>query len=382
MNRRRFLSAVAALAPATSVAAAASRFGDTLDVKKFGAFGNGKLPDLRQIREAIRVAAEKPGGATIFFPPGDYFLGAADDAVLLNAARLRNVRFVGERATLSCRSVNGSSTMLQLEGCQNIVVEGLTFRDHGLKRDVNWLGAAAVRLANLDAMGCREIEVRHCTFDSVLTAVVCRRTEGNLRIRSRDIRLTDLSVRRSYYGFSFQDNGDDVLGRGLRCQDVKRSYFPFGTTNHDIELDTSDNATGFTDVLIKCYHGDTSRIRVKVRCRGKRGGDAIVALDHQHEQGRGTIRQIDLQLDVDDVDCRLETVVLIRSFDRNAKHERRTTNRWEDIAVDGDVKICGDTKLIDIATVGAAAGVLRIGSRLAKNPRLPRDFPGFRVIGI
>jgi hypothetical protein len=163
---------------------------------------------------------------------------------------------------------------------------------------------------------------------------------------------------------------------------VKRSYFPYGITNHDIELDTSNNATGMTDVLIKCYHGDTSRIAVKVKCRRKRGGDAIVALDNQHEQGRGTIRDVDLRLDIDDVDCRLDTVVLIRSFSPAAVYEKQTGNRWNGIAIDGNVRICDKTKLIDIATVGRTRGSLRIGAELAKHPKLPRSFPGFDVSGV
>ena len=380
-NRRRLVGALAAL-PAVGARAASSPKTETIDVKALGAFGDGKRPDLRQVREALRRAGESINGATVFFPPGEYFLGTADDAVLLSAEDLRDVRIVGDKATLTCRSFSGQSTMLQLGGCRNVTVEGLTFRDHGLKRDVNWLGAAAIRLANLQRVGCEGIEIRDCTFDSVLTAVVCRRSEDNLRLRTRNIKLTNLSVRRSYYGFSFQDNGDNVVGRGLRCDDVKRSYFPFGVSNHDIELDTINNATGFTDVLIKCYHADTSRIKVAVRCRGKRSGDAIVALDHQHEQGRGTIRDINLKLDIDDVDCRLDTVVLIRSFDPRATYEKKTGNRWDEIAIDGEVRICDKTKLLDIATVGAVPGTLRIGKALSRNPRLPRDFPGFKVVGV
>jgi hypothetical protein len=382
--RRRFVAALLTMfTPAGSYAAASQkRHGDTINVKELGAFGNGKLPDLRQLREALRLAGERVTGTTVYFPPGEYFLGAADDTLLLSADGLRDVRLIGERASLTCRSVNGQSTMLQLSGCRNVVVSGLTFRDYGLNRNVNWLGAAAIRLANKDMTGCQNIEISNCVFDSVGAAVVCRRSDENPSVRTRDIRLTDLKVSRSYYGFSFQDNGDNVVGRHLLCDDVKRSYFPYGIANHNIELETINNATGFTDVLIKCYHGDTSRITVRVKCRGKRGGDAIVALDQQNEQRRGTIRQIDLQLDIDDVDCRLDAVVLIRSFDPRGSHERQTQNRWDDITIDGEVRICDKTKLIDVATVGNTPGNLRIGARLARNPRLPRQFPGFNVTGI
>ena len=378
-DRRHFLSAVAALA-GTAIAprTARSQARPTIDVKKLGAFGDGKLPDLRQLRQALQQAAEHPAGATIYFPPGEYYLGAADDSYLLTARALQNVRFVGERATLMCRSINGSSSMLVLAGSRNVTVEGLAFRDHGLNRE-DGPGAAGIRVVNDGSIGCENIQISDCTFDSVLSAVVCRTFDDGGRARIRGVKLSNLSVSRSYYGFNFQDAGDDVIGRGLRCNDVKRSYFPYGVSNHDIELDTSNNATGFTDVLIKCYHRDTSGIRVKVKCRAKRGGDAIVALDHQHDKGRGTIRNIALDLDVDDADCRLDTVVLIRSFDPKFNWEAQTQNRWDNISIDGDVRICAKTKLIDISTVGKTPGKLSIGPRLSKNPRLPSSFPGFVV---
>jgi hypothetical protein len=349
----------------------------TIDVKALGATGSGKRSDLEYVRAAIETAGRQKGGATVFFPPGEYFLGTASDALLVGITKLRDVSFIGDRATISCRSISGSSSMLHLAGCRNIKLDGLAFRDYGLKREINWLGAAAIRLANEGEVPCEQVDIRNCTFDSVLSAVVCRSFDGMAACRG--ITLTDLSVKHSYYGFSFQDTGNDVVARGLHCQDVKRSYFPFGVSNHDIELDTRDNATGFTDVLIKCYHNDTAALRVKVKCRGKRSGDAIVALDHQHELGRGTMRDIQIELDVDDADCRLDTVLLIRSFDPKARVERETGNRWENIAIEGDVRICDRTKLVDIATVSRTPGKLAIGPRLLRNPRLPKTFAGFVV---
>lgn len=348
-----------------------------INVKSLGAAGDGKQNDLQHVRAAIDKAAAQQRGATVLFPKGEYFLGPADNAFLVGLSRLRNVRLIGEQAILSCRSVKGQSSMLILAGCRDVIVEGLTFMDYGLNRDVNWLGAGAIRITNEAHSGCENIEIKDCTFRSVMNALACRTFDTAARCGG--IKLTNLAVSRSYYGFVFQDNGDDVVGRGLRCEDVKRSYFPYGVTNHDIELDTSNNATGFTDVLIKCYHNDTSALRVKVKCRAKRGGDAIVALDQQHEKGRGTIRNIALDLDVEDVDCRLDTVVLIRSFDPRGNVERKTANRWDEISIDGTAGICDRTKLIDVVSVGGAPGRLHLGPRLARHPSLPAQFPGFIV---
>ena len=336
------------------------------------------MSDLHQVRAAIARAGEYSGGATVLFPAGDYFLGSADDThKLLSGNRLQNVRFLGERATLSCRSVAGVSNMLVLEGCRNVSIEGLTFRDDGLKREINWLGAAAIRLANDGATGCENVQISDCTFDSVLGALVCR--EGNPGVRSRGVRLSNVTINRSYYGLNFQHDGDGVTARELRCRDVKRSYFPYGISDHDIELEAIANETGFTDVLISCYRRNTANIRVKLTSRGKRGGDALVNLDHQNEVPNLAFRNIALELDVDDVDCRLDTAILFRAMDRDKKIESRTTRRWEAISLDGDVRICEKTKLIELTSVSERPSTLRIGPRLARHPRLPSSFPGFDV---
>jgi hypothetical protein len=377
LSRRRFIVASATVASAVSLRPARAQSKPTIDVKKLGAFGDGKLPDLRQLRRAVELAAEHVGGATIYFPPGEYYMGAADGSELLQITNLQNVRFVGERATVSCKTVNGTPAMFVLAACRNITIEGLTFRDYGLKREQR-TGAHAISFVNNGSpRGPENTVIKDCRFESVLSGVVADNEGGRPGGRTRGITLSNISVARSYYGFNFADNADDVTGRDLRCDDVHRSYFPYGVSNHDIELDTRNNASGFTDVLIKTYKRDTYGLKVKVKCRTKRSGDAIVALDNQHEKGQGTIRNLKLELDIDDVDCALNTAILIRSFDPRARPETTTTNRWDDINIDGDIRICEKTKLIEIATVARTTGKLHIGSRLSKNPRLPRSFPGF-----
>lgn len=378
-TRRRFLSSAAALAPATAlISSARAQTSPTINVKNAGASGNGKQTDLQHVRAAIEQAIARGKPATVFFPRGEYFLGSADNSYLLGISKAQGLRLTGEQAVISCRSVNGQSSMLVLAGCRNMTVEGLTFYDYGLNRDVNWLGAGAIRLTNEGHAACENIEIRDCAFRSVMNAVACRTFETASRCTG--ITLDNLSVSRSYYGFVFQDNGDRLSGRRLRCEDVKRSYFPYGVSTHDVDLETYNNTTGFTDVLIKCYHNDTTGLRVKVKCRGKRGGDAIVALDQQHESGRGSISNVSVELDVDDVDCGLDTVVLVRSFDPRGSVERKTANRWDEITLDGTAEICARTKLIDIVTTGSVPGRLHLGPRLARHTRLPAQFPGFIVV--
>ena len=385
-TRRRVLRALAALAaplPATAMAANAPSTQrptgiPTINVKDLGAFGTGKLPDLTQLRAAIQEAGERAAGATIFFPKGDYFLGAADETTLLPASNLQNVRFVGEQATISCRSVNGLSNMFLFSGCRNVSMEGFTFRDTGFNQKVNDLGAVAIRLAAEGSAGCENFSLSDCRFESVYAGLICREPEQKAT-RTRGIRLTNVSIRHAVYGLNFQHDGDDVVARGLRCDNIKRSYFPYGIAKHDIELESINNATGFTDVLISCYRRDTTDIRVKLKCRAKRGGDAIVYLDHQYDALNKVIRNIVLDLDIDDVDCRLDAAISFRALDEKRNIERLTNRQWQDIRIDGDIRICPETKLFDFPSVSRTPGRLFIGPRLARNPRLPRTFPGFNA---
>lgn len=376
-SRRSFVSAGLSFVSAVAlprISRAQSR--PTIDVKKLGAFGDGRLPDLHQIREAIRQAADHAAGATVYFPPGDYYLGAADGGDLLPLRDVHNVRLVGERATLTCKTVGGRPTILAMGSTRNVTVEGLTFRDRALDREA-LTGAYAIGFGQADGPPSENVQVKDCMFESVLSAITTHGAGG--AVKARGFTLTNLSVKHAVYGFNFADCGDDVRARNLRCDDVKRSYFPYGVSNHDVELDTRNNATGFTDVLIKCYAKDTYKLRMKVKCRGKRGGDAIVALDNQQDKGHGMIRDIAIDLDVDDADCALDRVVLVRSFDPNAKYERQTQNRWDNIFIDGNVHVCDSTKLIDVLTISKTPGHLNIGSRLARHPRLPSSIPGFIV---
>src|SRR5581483_3541516 len=146
--------------------------------------------------EALRAAAGHPGGATVYFPPGEYYLGAVAAAPFAGITGARNVRLIGERATISCRTLGGISSMITFAGCRNIAVENIAFRDHGLDRD-NVSGAIALSLTDDGNNGSEDIEVRDCRFESVLTAVRCRTFDDARQARVRGIVLSGITVSRS-----------------------------------------------------------------------------------------------------------------------------------------------------------------------------------------
>lgn len=377
MSRRRFMTAAAALAvQALRPARAQSR--PTIDVKRLGASGSGKTSDRAAVRHAIEEAASARGGATVYFPPGEYYLGPVDGDSLLVLKNLENIRLVGERATLSCTTYRGRPEMVVIAGSRNITVEGLTFRDRGLDRE-NTMGVYAISVVGDERRrGSENLHVSDCSFESVLGAVCTHGDEGRAP-PVRGITLKNLSIRHSVWGINFSDSGDELTARGVTCIDVMRSYFPYGVSDHDVELDIRDNHTGYTDVLISCYWKDTKNLRVKFKSRGKRTGDTIVNMDHQNYTPGPMIRNVSIDADVDDADCRVFAAMQFRAMTRDRRVESVTDRRWDAITLDGDWRICERTKLIYQESVNRTPGTLTIGPRLARHPQLQRSFPGFRT---
>jgi polygalacturonase len=377
VSRRRFLAAATALAT-QSVWSARAQSRPTIDVKKLGASGNGKTSDRAAVRRAVELAARERGGATMYFPPGEYYLGAAEDDDLIVLKNLENIRLVGERATLSCTTYRGRPGLVVIAGSRNIAVEGLAFHDRNLDRDET-MGAYAISVIGDERRrGTQNLQVSDCSFDSVLGAVCTHGDEGRAP-PVRGITLKNLSIRHAVWGINFSDSGDELTGRGITCVDVERSYFPYGVSHHDIELDIRDNHTGFTDILISCYWKDTKNLRVKFKSRGKRTGDTIVNMDHQNYTPGPMIRNVSIDADVDDADCRVFAAIQFRAMTRSRQVEAVTDRRWDAITLDGDLRICERTKLIYQESINRTPGTLTIGPRLARHPQLPKSFPGFRV---
>lgn len=374
MQRRQFISwtavALSALFRNSTPAAAASD--NVIDVKEMGAIADGIANDRAVVARAIQQAS--PDGGTVYFPPGEYFLGdLARGDIALSLTKAERVSFVGRNALLSCRSVSGTTAILMIDDSHDVVIDGLSFKDRGFNRAIDWQGAVAVSLGSNTPFGTRNVVVRDSQFESVLSAVQCRGGKG----RVKGIELTNLTVVASYYGFNFQNNGDNVVGRGLLCRDVKRSYFPYGVRNHDVEIVTTDNKTGFTDILVKCYTLPTTDLRIKARSIRK-GAGTIVELDNHHESGSGLIRNILIDLDVTDTDCMLHSIVGLRSFtpDPDRQVETETRSRWEDITLLGNLNVCGPGKILAVgsnpalpATIYLEKGLL---SRIDKS-KLPKN---------
>lgn len=98
----------------------------TLDIRRFGARGDGVADDAPAFRTAVEALREAGAGARLFLPRGDYRLAGHEDPVMRFALcldDLTDVEIVGEPGTrLIAAEIGG---VIRLERCRNVVLRHL-----------------------------------------------------------------------------------------------------------------------------------------------------------------------------------------------------------------------------------------------------------------
>lgn len=127
-----------------------------LNVVDFGAFGDGVTDDTAAVRAAL-LAARDRGGATVYFPPGEYLMSNyaqvySNTVILGREARLIKPP-IAQRASVAFFAIRTGATKGYGAGGQNITIEGITTVGRA------WNGEAATLLA---AHHGRNITVKDC----------------------------------------------------------------------------------------------------------------------------------------------------------------------------------------------------------------------------
>lgn len=95
---------------------------DFVNIKEFGAKGDGITDDTQALKDAFAVSSK------IFFPDGTYVIKGAYRQVLFNVQSKNDIYFVGDRATISYETEN--STLFNFVQCTNINFIGITLQSN------------------------------------------------------------------------------------------------------------------------------------------------------------------------------------------------------------------------------------------------------------
>lgn len=100
------------------------------------------------------------------------------------------------------------------------------------------------------------------------------------RLQLNNARFTNV-----YYPLNFQNCGDNFTARGVKAFNTGREYFPYGVSNHDVEME-GDGGGPFDNVLLKVYadpratvaRRQLSDIRVRYRNIGRVSASASTSI--------------------------------------------------------------------------------------------------------
>lgn len=314
------------------------------DVEAYGATGDAVTVDAVAIKAAI-TAATLFGGGDVTFPSPTYNLGnRSGGETIFDTGSISNIRFIGPTTLLVNTTDQSVTQIFYVANPQNVEWRNIYFRDTGTSLSVDWKGSDCIRCYGTGAVATYNgVRIIGCRADNVVSFVIFGNTlDTDARIR--DIRVEDCIIRNSYYGVVCQENGDGLRGN-WRCENVRRAYFPYGVTDHSVEISITHDGVALganSACLIKRYKRDTKNISVKLRFYGSvvQYGTGIT-LEHQPiANAPSTIEDIDIDLHISENIVNNNSMVpfRFRSYtDVGVEETVTTANRWDKVSLRGSV---------------------------------------------
>jgi len=278
-------SATALATGSTTARTLANRFADVVNVKDFGAVGDGVTDDRIAIINAIS-AAKSAGGGTIVFPEGTYLISGTQGTYSVSELQSNyqysnssysaqiyvnnadNLSFVFDGAVINSSKTDGGYTFV-FDGCSNLSFENLTMT-----------GATVMSGSTAVVLGTSAISVWSNTANS--SNISFHNTKISNHYGSVDFAgdpysafnasnisfsgYTSLS--NGYYGISCRGNGRELTITNGYSYRQNRPFFIYDTLNININM-VADEINGGFQALVKTYTYPTRNIRLKFISKNK-----------------------------------------------------------------------------------------------------------------
>ncbi|MCZ8520184.1 MULTISPECIES: right-handed parallel beta-helix repeat-containing protein [Paenibacillus] len=198
MSRRKLLTVMSTAAAGWMIAgtprleaaavpaAAGSQTPVWLNVKTYGAQGNGYQDDLQAFRSVIE-AANRAGGGVVYVPPGRYMLSGP---IPLGS----NIRLVGDGPGSSVlKGIRYALPLLSSTGGKRMGVQGIGFEGIGTLAEAKTFEAAekAIHLAD-----CEEVLIENCAFSAIANGIWLA---GSRHVTVRGCFFHDILASSSFY---------------------------------------------------------------------------------------------------------------------------------------------------------------------------------------
>ncbi len=354
----------------------AAKLGEVVSVKDFGTNTAALLAAVTYINSI--------GGGDLKLEQGrnysvDWSSNAANLLVFTNC---KNVRIIGNGATITCTNSSGSGKVIfQGVNCSGFEIESLNIvgslgalsSSNGGEVVCNVMsGTQNVVLRNITASGCYRF------FGSNLMS-------GAFDSAVRDpspcsgIFIENINILTVYYGFYFGFSGNDAVVRGVVARNTGRVYYNANASNHDVWIDGAHGGP-FTDCLISCqsdsgYSADQNTIenvKLNYSTLGRYAGsgnqsayEALVAFDFtivSVAAATGFIRNVDVCLNAEAVATnQTANLVVFRKYYNNGSSNVVDTvggrgHNLKRVVITGQARGCSnltDSGIVLCATQGS-----------------------------
>jgi hypothetical protein len=272
---------------------AQAKFRDTVSVKDFGAVGDGVADDTAEIQAAFTYLISV-GGGLLLFPAGTYLVSTQ-----ITLTNLVNTVVVGVGATIQ----SNYSTVAQTNEGVFIITDGNNISFDGLKfvgtqteswpPDVTYsppasnFGHQCFRLFGSTSNFC----IRNIVSNGMMALLSVLPTGGT---KSKNIIVENCDVNIASYGINCQNNGDNMVVRGLRTSTIGRSYFVYGVYNHNVSYTAIGGGTRVLADMVISSTGSTDptrNIKVQVVWDGLGGYDGC---GHFSVTDTGVVEDVDI----------------------------------------------------------------------------------------
>lgn len=326
---------------ATTVEAKLQRF---IDVKDFGATGDGSTNDRAAIYNAVTYI-NSVGGGTIYFPEGTYKIDGVQtnvntwgyDGIFQNVSEateaqlvfenLNRIRFIFDGAVLQSTKTNGGIT-LAFDGCNNLYFESL-----------NMVGQTTMTGTGVGVTGTNAVAIfssvnpsSNITFHATKIANHYSGLFVNgsaiSTIRATNICMSGAtSIATGDYGIALHNNGDNFVAERVSSFEHARPVFIYGVSNAVININAYAMVSGFQS-LVKTYSRNTENIRLKHTVYDRLNSQYRIGIQSQHNPAVQPVPCYvrNVWLDISEINCETSGPALNFDYYQNTTPQATCSN--------------------------------------------------------
>ena len=214
-----------------------------IDVRDYGAVGNGAANDTAALTAAVAALKAAGPGHTLLLPAGVYRVSATFQFLDMSDFTVR-----GEGATIkpfgSMTVADYNGDVIRFTNCSNFVVEGLTLDGNRASRDTG--EAVTFRVFGSSNFTVRNCTMKNATWDHVYVTAIM--DNGQTVARTHDGRFENCTIEDAWRSGVSVTNGYNIAFagntiRGIQGQDPQ--------TGIQLEANAEDGADSVTDILVE-----------------------------------------------------------------------------------------------------------------------------------